>query len=106
MQGGKIQIKFINETEYFVGNNAMKHRGILKLKYPLEHGIVTDWNDMERIWFHLYDNELELQKEEHPVLLTECPHNPKTNREKAAQIFFETFSVPAFFVSIQAVLSL
>lgn len=38
--------------------------------------------------------------------MTEAPLNPKSNRDQAAQIFFETFNVPALFVSIQAVLSL
>ncbi|KAL7276625.1 Centractin [Rhizina undulata] len=42
----------------------------------------------------------------HPVLLTEASSNPRTNRDIAAQIFFETFNVPALFTSIQAVLSL
>jgi len=43
---------------------------------------------------------------QHPVLLTEVPLNPRHNREKAAEIFFETFGVPALFISMQAVLSL
>lgn len=43
---------------------------------------------------------------QHPVLLTEPPLNPRSNRDTAAQILFETFNVPALYTSIQAVLSL
>lgn len=73
----------------------------------MEHGIVTDWNEMERIWQFIYSKEqLHSVPDEHPVLLTEAPLNPRSNREKAAEIFFETFNVPALYISIQAVLSL
>jgi centractin len=58
----------------------------------MEHGVVNNWNDMEHIWTHLY-SELKIQAEEHPVLLTEAPINPRKNREKAAEIFFETFNI-------------
>lgn len=62
---------------------------------------------MERIWQYVYSNDqLQTFSEEHPVLLTEAPLNPRRNREKAAEIFFESFNVPALYVSMQAVLSL
>src|ERR1700761_4350258 len=94
------------EGDVFIGPRAQELRGLLKIRYPLEHGIVTDWDDMERIWTYIYEQELKTLSEEHPVLLTEPPLNPRQNRDTAAQILFEQFNVPAIYMSIQAVLSL
>lgn len=52
------------EGDTFIGRKAQELRGLLKIRYPIEHGIVTDWEDMERIWQYIYTDELKTLSEE------------------------------------------
>ncbi len=101
----KQMIGVESKSEY-IGDEAQKMRGVLNLAYPIKSGIVTDWDNMEKVWEYCFSNELRVDPSEHKVLLTEAPMNPKANREKMTQLMFETFQVQGLYVAIQAVLSL
>ena len=59
------------EGDVFIGRRAQEFRGLLKIKYPMEHGIVTDWDDMERIWSWIYAEELGTLSEEVRCILVQ-----------------------------------
>jgi len=96
-----------SQKSEYIGEEAMKMKGVLNINYPIAAGIVESWEDMEKVWHHTFYNELRVAPNEcKGVLLTEAPRNPKKNREKMVQVMFETFEVQNIYVAIQAVMSL
>jgi len=87
----------------FAGNDAP--RAVFPSPLKLEPGN-WDWDNVTKILRHTFYNELRVAPEEFSVFLTETPLNPKANREKLTTIMFETFKVPAFYIEMDAVLSL
>lgn len=68
-------------NEFVVGEEALQHQNKLNLRYPIQHGVVTDWHAMEQVWAHAF-NILDVDPSQHPVLISEAPLTPKANREK------------------------
>ena len=82
-----------------------KARDSVSLAHPVENGIVTNWEDMEKLWRFSF-GAVQAQAEDHAVLISESPSTPRLHRELAMQIFFEGLRVPAYFPVHTTLLSL
>ena len=91
---------------HYIGDDAQAKRGILKLRYPIQRGIITNWDDMEKIWEYTFYNKLDVEPDDQPVLLTDGVLEPRINREKIAEIMFERFNTPAVFIANPGLLSM
>lgn len=89
-----------------VGEEASKLRSMLEVNYPMENGIVRNWDDMREVWRHTFEDKLQIDCSKTKVLLTEPAMNPKRNREKLITEMFETFQFEGVYVAVQAVLTL
>jgi actin-related protein len=94
------------EGDIFIGDEALTKKNSLILKYPIENGLNSDWDTIEKLWNYIISNQLKVNSEEHPVLFIENSINTKNNREKLTQLAFEKFKFPAICLASQAVLSL
>ena len=96
----------LTKAVYFGKSAKDMPRGHVSRKYPIEHGIVTNWDDMERLFRYTFEEAMKCIAKGSTVLTTEHPLNPKANREKSTQIMFETFQVAKYLVKADAVLAL
>ncbi|KAI8055165.1 actin family [Syncephalis plumigaleata] len=98
---GNVEVKDI-----MVGDEAAALRSILQMSYPMENGIVKNWEDMRHVWDYTFHDKLRIDPKDSKILLTEPPMNPLKNREKMAEVMFEEYGFQGIYVAIQAVLTL
>lgn len=104
-QNTRRAAKGVEDLDFFIGDEAFDASGYA-IKYPVRHGLVEDWDLMERFLEQCIFKYLRAEPEDHHFLLTEPPLNSPENREYTAEIMFETFNVPGLYIAVQAVLSL
>ncbi|GME72915.1 unnamed protein product [[Candida] boidinii] len=98
----------MEDLDFFIGDEAIeasKGPGYA-LNYPIRHGQVENWDQMERFWENSIFKYLKCEPEDHYFLLTEPPLNPPENRENTAEIMFESFNCAGLYIAVQAVLAL
>lgn len=86
----------MDRRDSYIGDEAIKKRGILRMNNPISRGFIDDWKDIEKIWHYSIYEELSVIPEQTNVLMTEPPLNRRENREKMTEIMFETFNVNRF----------
>ncbi|KIR26563.1 actin binding protein [Cryptococcus deuterogattii 99/473] len=96
----------IEDLDFFIGDEAVANSKTYSLHYPIRHGMIENWDHMERLWEQSIFKYLRAEPEDHYVLLTEPPLNPPENRENTAEIMFESFNVQGLYIAVQAVLAL
>ncbi|XP_005110120.1 actin, plasmodial isoform [Aplysia californica] len=90
--------------DFYVGFEALSRRAVVNLSHPVQRGLVTSWEDMHTVWEHAYTDELCVESKDHPVLISETPGTPRENRDKMAEVLYETLHVPALCVASPAVM--
>ncbi|XP_044009681.1 actin-related protein 2 isoform X2 [Aphidius gifuensis] len=93
--------------DLMIGDEASKLRSLLEINYPMQNGIVRNWEDMCHVWDYTFGKEkLDINPKECKILLTEPPMNPTTNREKMIEVMFEKYQFAGVYIAVQAVLTL
>lgn len=90
---------------HLCGYEASQYRSMLQITYPIENGIVRNWDDMILLWDYTFE-KLGINPKESNILLTEAPLNPRSNRAQMARIMFEHYGFKGIHVATQAVLTL
>ena len=93
--------------DHYFGDEAISKRDKLHITEPVKRGIVEDIGLLEKILSdQIFNTELRISPEEHKMLLSEPPLNPKKNREELVTLMFEEFKVPKLYIANQSVMSL
>ncbi|XP_068649759.1 actin-related protein 4-like isoform X2 [Aristolochia californica] len=90
----------------YVGSQALGYRrDHMEVLSPIRGGIVLDWDIVDNIWDYAFRERLLIDPKEHPMLLAGPSSNTPQQREKAAELMFEKYQVPALFLAKNAVLT-
>lgn len=77
----------MDQKDAYFGHEAVAKRPLLNITEPVQAGIVTDLKSLEEILEHqIFNHELRVSPEEHKIMITEPPNNPKKNREELVEL--------------------
>ncbi|XP_025766195.1 actin-related protein 3B isoform X4 [Oreochromis niloticus] len=104
-QAQRRLVRGVDDLDFYIGDEAVEKPNYAT-KWPIRHGMVEDWDLMEKFMEQVIFKYLRAEPEDHSFLMTEPPLNTPENREYLAEIMFETFNIPGLYIAVQAVLAL
>ncbi|EDQ86682.1 uncharacterized protein MONBRDRAFT_35254 [Monosiga brevicollis MX1] len=102
----QAQVNNVTLKDIMVGEEASQLRSNLEVNYPMDNGIVRNWEDMRHVWNYTFHEKMQIDPKGCKVVLTEPPMNPARNRERMITEMFETFEFEGVYIAVQAVLTL
>ncbi|XP_042872732.1 actin-like [Penaeus japonicus] len=98
--------KSLYQKPWYAGDAKMPRADVFSRKFPVENGVISDWDDMTKIWQHTFENELSVDPKDNPLLLVVSAHNASSTRELLLETMFEYFHVPAIYLANPYILAL
>ncbi|MFX1259725.1 MAG: hypothetical protein ACFFAN_17875, partial [Promethearchaeota archaeon] len=97
----------VNKRSVYVGDDAMKMRGVLKVKYPIRRGTIMDWEEYYEILNHIFYTLLRIENlSNYPIIYAEHPFVPSETRQYIARVLFETHRAKSLMMLPSPLLSL
>jgi actin-related protein 2 len=106
MMRAEEDFKDVELKDVMVGDECAEMRAMLETSYPVENGIVKDWEGMGHLWDYTFHDRMKIDPKDHKIMLTEPPMNPKSNKKHMCENMFEKYGFSHTKVSIQAMLVL
>ena len=99
----KQMIKERHLKQIMIGDEVIPFRSLLDLTHPVTEGLITDTEDLYKLWDYAITTKLEIDDpSDKKVIVTEAPLNPIDNKIKICEILFEKMGVGALNIEPQA----
>lgn len=103
----RAKVNNVEVKDIMIGDEAQQVRQMLEINYPVENGIVNNWDDMKLIYNYLFGpKKMNLDTKNAKILFTEATLNPVKNRAKMLEVMLEHFQFFECTLAYQAILTL
>lgn len=96
----------VSAHDFLVGSMQNANVDVSTIRCPFKNGLVTAKDDIEKLFTHIFENELHVDSEKRSIVLSEPVENTRETRSCFAEVLFETFHIPSIFMGSSPSLAL